>query len=204
MRPLFRAVAGGAGVCLVAAGGIAWLAASSGCGGSGEACTPESEGLGAAKRLAVDFLGATEALPGDCTSPRLEFVSSDAALLAVLDGLSDGGTPGVTPDGGPFPPIDFARSRVLVRTGTADVAVSWAVADGTTCVVGLLGCGTVGNAPSCVTSLHVVDATDLTSITTRTCTGVGCAQPFGVFARSARGAASSLDVSSPVEQDSRL
>ena len=141
-------------------------------------CTPEDYDLASATRLAVRELPGRARTPGKCEKERLDVVGSDADLRRLYEELGLLALPdGAPPEAGPieYPAVDFGRERVIVREGAGNQAISWAVADGETGVLGLLSCGTP-QAPSCVVNVIAVPA-PIARAETRTCDPVGCGRP---------------------------
>lgn len=157
----------------------ALAAAAAGACTSTAQCTPEEYGLENATRLTTRELPAPETTESECPNPRVEIVGSDAELRALYDRLgmftsSSESAPGEEP--AEYPSVDFSRERVIVREGHADEGISWAVADGDTATVGLLGCMRTGPMGMCSVTLLAVPAL-VTQVESRTCDPVRCGAP---------------------------
>src|SRR5262249_23591463 len=92
-------------------------------------------------------------------------ISSDEELHKFYDALGDASPAG-------YPAVDFSHERVIVREGPSDGAIAWAVAQGDTCVIGLLGCAGY-TALACSTDVIAISAL-VTRAESRTCPPVSC------------------------------
>ena len=106
---------------------------------------------------------------GPCANPGVRLIASDAELEELYESL------GVEPGTSDYPSVDFSRERVVVNETSRSEGVQWAVREGDTLVVGLLGCGLVQTA-TCVTQAIAVPSA-AASVESRRCTAVRCGQP---------------------------
>lgn len=152
-----------------AAGALVILGAVLAPGCTSSECTPENHDLGEAPRLTLRMLPGRSTTDGPCAKDGLRVLTSEAELQQAYEPL------GIKPGDESYPVVDFARERVIVNESSRTEGLSWAVQQGDTAVVGLLGCG-LAPPVTCAVQLGAVTAL-VTRVESRTCEPVRCGPP---------------------------
>lgn len=149
--------------------------AAASCSAGGEACTPSTFGLGAAKVVTPSSIYTLSARP--CVQPGVVVIDDQTRLTEVLTDLeASDADAGASDPPVAIPSLDFAIERAVVIEHPLEEGISWSVVDGDNAVFALLRCASANLTGTCAVSVLRLSAVINTG-ETRTCSAVSCTVP---------------------------